>query len=248
MAATPLHRAVEDQGGVRFPRGRDAPSKRRPPPLGPAFSYGTTCTGGPRREPRPRPSSRRSRRHPRRGHQAVESACLSRPPSTAHRRDSPRRRSLRCIWLAWSRCSECCRWRIHAYRAGLAPDRRTPVAGKQLHEIPVRVSDERDPQSGLGRVAGRPDRAAARLHRTRVGGVEVIDCPGCVGDGRRLAPRSGCPRQRVEHPLRAARGRSPVIDGRRSARRAGFRSTRQVLLARVPAGLGPSVNELRCFR
>jgi hypothetical protein len=55
------------------------------------------------------------------------------------------------------------------------------IAGKQLHEIPVRVSDERDPQSGLGCVAGRPNRAAARLHRTRVGGVEVIDCPGCVG-------------------------------------------------------------------
>ena len=45
--------------------------------------------------------------------------------------------------------------------------RSFPVAGKQLHEIPVPVSDERDPQSGLGRVAGRPDRAAARLHRTR---------------------------------------------------------------------------------
>lgn len=30
------------------------------------------------------------------------------------------------------------------------------IAGKQLHEIPVRVSDERDPQSRLGYVAGRP--------------------------------------------------------------------------------------------
>jgi hypothetical protein len=64
------------------------------------------------------------------------------------------------------------------------------VAGKQLHEIPVRVSDERDPQSVLGRVAGRPDQAAARLHGTRVGGVEVIDCPGCLGDAGacRLSP------------------------------------------------------------
>ena len=34
------------------------------------------------------------------------------------------------------------------------------IAGKQLHEIPVRVSDERDPQSGLGCVAERPNRAA----------------------------------------------------------------------------------------
>ena len=42
------------------------------------------------------------------------------------------------------------------------------IAGKQLHEIPVQVSDERDPQSGLGCVAGRPNRAAARLH-TRLG-------------------------------------------------------------------------------
>src|SRR6185437_11381710 len=60
--------------------------------------------------------------------------------------------------------------------------RSLPVAGKQLYEIPVRVSDERDPQSRLRRVAGRPDRAAARLHRTRVGIVEVTDYPGCVGD------------------------------------------------------------------
>jgi hypothetical protein len=40
------------------------------------------------------------------------------------------------------------------------------VAGRQLHEIPVRVSDERDPQSGLGRVAGvqteRPPTSTAR--------------------------------------------------------------------------------------
>jgi transposase InsO family protein len=90
-------------------------------------------------------------------------------------------------------------------------DRRSfLVAGKRLHEIPVPVSNERDPQSGLGRVAGRPDRAAARLHRTQVGGVEVIDRPRCVGDA--VAPRSGRPRQRVEHPLRAVRA------ARRSAR------------------------------
>ena len=58
---------------------------------------------------------------------------------------------------------------------------------KQLHEIPVRVSDERDPQSGLGRGAGRPDRAAARLHRTRVRVVEFIDCPGSCGTPARSA-------------------------------------------------------------
>jgi hypothetical protein len=56
------------------------------------------------------------------------------------------------------------------------------IAGKQLHEIPVRVSDERDPQSGFAVSRGRPTRAAARLHRTRVGGVEVINCPGDVGN------------------------------------------------------------------
>ena len=65
-------------------------------------------------------------------------------------------------------------------RTGLAHPEELPVAGKQLHEIAVRVGDEGDPQSGLGGSRG-VHRAAARLHRTRVGGVELIDRPGCVG-------------------------------------------------------------------
>ena len=51
------------------------------------------------------------------------------------------------------------------------------IAGKQLHEIPVRVSDERDPQSGLGCVAGRPNRAAARLH------TRMRQCCSYVNEG-----------------------------------------------------------------
>ena len=50
------------------------------------------------------------------------------------------------------------------------------IAGKQLHEIPVRVSDERDPQSGLGSDAGRPNRAAARLH------TRMRQCSGMLLD------------------------------------------------------------------
>ena len=86
--------------------------------------------------------------------------------------------------------------------------RRSPVAGEQLDEIAVRLGDERDPQSGLGSVAGRPDRAAARLHRTRVHGVEVGDHPGCVRDAARSAA-IGSSRQRAEDPPRAARAARP---------------------------------------
>ncbi len=70
------------------------------------------------------------------------------------------------------------------------------IAGKQLHEIPVQVSDERDPQSGLGCVAGRPNRAAARLHtrmpkcsEMSLGGRGRQDVSGTVVDGLRLFRR-----------------------------------------------------------
>jgi 2-iminobutanoate/2-iminopropanoate deaminase len=71
------------------------------------------------------------------------------------------------------------------------------IAGKQLHEIPVRVSDERDPHSRLGCVAGRQNRAAARLH-TRMhecsrmfpeSSWETIDSTDLIGGRSHRLPR-----------------------------------------------------------
>jgi hypothetical protein len=65
--------------------------------------------------------------------------------------------------------------------------RKRPRRRKAAPTRPPSGQRRRDPQSRLGRVAGRPARAATRLHRTRVGGVEVFDCPGCASSAPRTS-------------------------------------------------------------
>jgi hypothetical protein len=96
------------------------------------------------------------------------------------------------------------------------------IAGNQLHEISVRVSDERDPQFRLGCVSGRQNRAATRLHTSSLS-RRWRAAPSVRGIATPVAPLCpawcvGAPAATVGTPYSFALGAPDVGPGRWSLR------------------------------